>query len=243
MVSTDKLTELERIVGSLSSELAIAEAGTDRGLVPMFSLFGDLDDAISEDELASERANQIREMLDEILDSGAMLEAPSIEILNSFVEQLQCFLRYYRMDTPISWEAMEASWSDTIESVGPAESASPSQGAEEATSQMPQSGPGGEGDVLMVLDLEDSRDVLEEFHQEAIEHLDSIEAALLELEDDPHNKDAISSIFRSFHTIKGVAGFLELTPIRVLAHEVETLLDLVRSDRLSLGESLVSLVL
>ena len=99
-----------------------------------------------------------------------------------------------------------------------------------------------ESDVLLELDLEGSRDVLEEFYQEADEHLESIESALLDLEQDPEDPDAIRSMFRSFHTIKGVAGFLDMTPIRILAHEIETLMDLMRSGEIELCVDLTSLI-
>jgi two-component system chemotaxis sensor kinase CheA len=99
-----------------------------------------------------------------------------------------------------------------------------------------------ESDVLLELDLDGSRDVLEEFYQEADEHLESIESALLDLEQDPEDPDAIRSMFRSFHTIKGVAGFLDMTPIRILAHEIETLMDLMRSGEIELCVDLTSLI-
>ena len=47
--------------------------------------------------------------------------------------------------------------------------------------------------------------------------------------------DAVHSVFRSFHTIKGLAGFLALGPIQVVAHETETLLDHAREKRISIG--------
>ena len=95
---------------------------------------------------------------------------------------------------------------------------------------------------MLELDLDGSRDVLEEFYQEADEHLESIESALLDLEQDPEDPDAIRSMFRSFHTIKGVAGFLDMTPIRILSHEIETLMDLMRSGEIELRVDLTSLI-
>jgi len=67
-----------------------------------------------------------------------------------------------------------------------------------------------------------------EFIDEANEHFDVIDENLLVLENEPTNTDAISAVFRAFHTIKGVAGFLGLGAISDLAHIAETLLDQVR---------------
>jgi chemotaxis protein histidine kinase CheA len=87
------------------------------------------------------------------------------------------------------------------------------------------------------------QDSLGEFLTEAREHLANSEHALLELEKDPGNKELVNTVFRAFHTIKGVAGFLNLAPVVSLAHSAEFLLDGVRSDRLTLGPGNLNLVL
>jgi two-component system chemotaxis sensor kinase CheA len=50
-------------------------------------------------------------------------------------------------------------------------------------------------------------------------------------------------VFRSFHTIKGLAGFLDFAVIQEVAHEVETLLDRVRTSELTLSPARVDAVL
>ena len=75
------------------------------------------------------------------------------------------------------------------------------------------------------------RSLAADFVGEAQEHFESADENLLRLENDPTNKDAIGTIFRAFHTIKGVSGFIGLTPIGELAHAAESLLDDVRKDR------------
>ncbi|WP_244154316.1 chemotaxis protein CheA [Desulfospira joergensenii] len=76
---------------------------------------------------------------------------------------------------------------------------------------------------------DDDMEILSDFISEAEENLDSIEVNLIELEQDPGNKEIINDIFRPFHTIKGVSGFLSLTKINKLAHTTENLLDSARS--------------
>jgi two-component system chemotaxis sensor kinase CheA len=78
---------------------------------------------------------------------------------------------------------------------------------------------------------------------EAREHLANIEAQLLALEENPGALEPIHSIFRGFHTIKGLAGFLEFSAIQAVAHEVETLLDLARNGRLAVAGAVVDAVL
>jgi two-component system, chemotaxis family, sensor kinase CheA len=82
-----------------------------------------------------------------------------------------------------------------------------------------------------------------DFIIESREHLSGIEAQLLALEQDPGNLEAINTIFRGFHTIKGLAGFLEFPAIQRFAHEVETLLDLPRNSKLPVDSILVDIIL
>ena len=86
-------------------------------------------------------------------------------------------------------------------------------------------------------------ELLADFFVESRDHLISIENLLMTLEQDPGNKDAIHSIFRGFHNIKGLAGFLEFPAILAVAHEVETLLDKVRNGQLSITPLVVDVVL
>jgi HPt (histidine-containing phosphotransfer) domain-containing protein len=74
--------------------------------------------------------------------------------------------------------------------------------------------------------------LLKDFVSEAREHLETADLNLLTLETEPRNAEALSAVFRAFHTIKGVAGFLELDGIGALAHEAENLLDRARKGEL-----------
>ena len=70
-----------------------------------------------------------------------------------------------------------------------------------------------------------------DFLGEALEHFEIADENLLILEKDPDHVESIGAVFRAFHTLKGVAGFLGLTPICSLAHAAETLLDAVRKGQ------------
>lgn len=86
-------------------------------------------------------------------------------------------------------------------------------------------------------------ELVSDFIVEAREHLGAIEVQLLTLEQDPENAEAIHTIFRGFHTIKGLAGFLELEQVREVAHDVETLLDLARNGKLRMTPTVIDAVL
>lgn len=81
------------------------------------------------------------------------------------------------------------------------------------------------------------------FISESLDLLQEIEVAILEVEKDPEDPDTINAIFRPFHTIKGVSGFLNLTDINRFAHQVENLLDEARGGRITLEGPVIDLIL
>ena len=86
-------------------------------------------------------------------------------------------------------------------------------------------------------------ELLAEFLNESQEHLQNIEQGVLVLEENPADADTLNSIFRAFHTFKGGAGFLNLTAIKDLAHELESLLDAARQHRLTVTSPIIDVIL
>ncbi|MEZ6002568.1 MAG: chemotaxis protein CheA [Planctomycetota bacterium] len=76
-------------------------------------------------------------------------------------------------------------------------------------------------------------DTLPEFLSEALGHLEDAEEALLAMDEEDQAGENIDRIFRAFHTIKGVGGFLGLDAICSLAHSSESLLDRFRKKELT----------
>lgn len=91
--------------------------------------------------------------------------------------------------------------------------------------------------------LAEDPELMGDFVLESREHLTGIEAQALTIERDPLNKDALNSVFRGFHTIKGLAGFLELWEVQELAHEVETVLDGARNFQLTITPEAIDAIL
>lgn len=84
-------------------------------------------------------------------------------------------------------------------------------------------------------------EILTDFICESREHLENADLKIMSLETNPGNQESMNAIFRAFHSIKGVAAFLGLEGIRTLAHEVETLLDKVRSGKIQASGGMVDL--
>ncbi|OIP50295.1 MAG: chemotaxis protein CheA [Desulfobacterales bacterium CG2_30_60_27] len=121
----------------------------------------------------------------------------------------------------------------------PAEAVAPA-----AVAEVPPVAAGSEAAAMENLpDFLKDTELLSGFIEEAFEHLESIEVNILELEQNPDDKDIINNIFRPFHTIKGVAGFLNLTDINKLAHATENLLDDVRNDKRAMDAAVIDIVL
>jgi two-component system chemotaxis sensor kinase CheA len=72
-------------------------------------------------------------------------------------------------------------------------------------------------------------DMLKDFVVEALDLAVNVEEHLLRLERDPENKETLNAVFRSFHTIKGGAGFMGLPALVAACHLTENLFDALRT--------------
>lgn len=72
------------------------------------------------------------------------------------------------------------------------------------------------------------------FVNEAREHLATIEADLLAIEESGANvdKELVNKVFRAAHSIKGASSFFGLHKVKELAHKLETVLDMLRSGKM-----------
>ena len=91
--------------------------------------------------------------------------------------------------------------------------------------------------------IEEDREILSGFVMESLESLETVEVCLMDLEQNPGDLESINSIFRSFHTIKGVSGFINLDRINMLAHGAENLLDKARSGEIVIGAAVIDIIL
>ncbi|TXH89730.1 MAG: chemotaxis protein CheA [Rhodoferax sp.] len=81
------------------------------------------------------------------------------------------------------------------------------------------------------------------FISEAAEQIEAIEGLLLELEEQPDNRELLDSLFRCAHTVKGSAGIFGLTRVVDFTHHVETLLDKMRDGDVALTPDINTLLL
>lgn len=79
-------------------------------------------------------------------------------------------------------------------------------------------------------------DYMDLFLEESKEHLQVLNERLLVLEKEHGNKSAIDEIFRSAHTLKGMSATMGFEGIADLTHNMENLLDKLRSDKLQVNQ-------
>ena len=92
-------------------------------------------------------------------------------------------------------------------------------------------------------DLDFIAQAMPAFISEAAEQIEAIETLLLELEEQPDNRDLLDSLFRCAHTVKGSAGIFGLNRVVEFTHHVETLLDKMRDGDIDLTPEISTLLL
>ena len=80
------------------------------------------------------------------------------------------------------------------------------------------------------------------FATESEEHLQIISNAVLNLEKDPHNAEILNEIFRSAHTLKGMSATMGFESLTKLTHKMEDVLDVFRSQRVSVTTDVVDIL-
>ncbi|AJQ88281.1 chemotaxis protein CheA [Xanthomonas oryzae pv. oryzicola] len=89
----------------------------------------------------------------------------------------------------------------------------------------------------------DMNQLMQTFLAESRDLLEDMERHLLEAERGESSPDAVNAIFRAAHTIKGSGGLFDLPQLVGFTHVVESVLDLVRDEALTLSSDLIGLLL
>ncbi len=88
-------------------------------------------------------------------------------------------------------------------------------------------------------------ETLQMYLEESIDHLSDIENDFLAIEADGANinEDLVNKVYRAAHSIKGGAGFMGLTNIKDLTHEMENILGKIRSREMIPTPAIVNILL
>jgi len=228
------LARLKSISEKIAIEFVFAEPGKDIGLLPVNCLVADLESlALEEDapEAINRGVAQARQWIDQIFESSGTFSAESLKRFGEWTVWWQSVV--IACENQIHAPSMPAEWALPEAAAAPGRAPVSAAPAEPASKDEP----------VMELKLPQDRELLNEFIQESQEHLQNIEHGVLVLEDNPTDAGTLDSIFRAFHTFKGGSGFLNLTAIQRLAHELESLLDQARQHKLQLTPPVINLIL
>ena len=88
-----------------------------------------------------------------------------------------------------------------------------------------------------------NEELLKDFFSEAEQQVETLESNILVIENDPSNHDAIDEIFRAAHTLKGGSATVEMNELATFCHDVEDLLDALRSGLVVVSEPIVDVLL
>jgi len=91
--------------------------------------------------------------------------------------------------------------------------------------------------------MNESNRFIEEFCHEAEELLSGVEDAVLDIEENPGDQEAVNRLFRAMHTIKGSGSMFGFDAIAEFSHHVETVMDKVRNGTVPVTKTLIDLIL
>lgn len=92
-------------------------------------------------------------------------------------------------------------------------------------------------------DLDEMKEIIDDFLIEADELISSLDNNLVKLESNPEDPDLLNEIFRAAHTIKGTSGFLGFDEVTSLTHRMEDILNKLRKNELAVSPEIMDVLL
>ncbi len=234
------MDDIVKKIEDLSIALVMADTSDLQALADLYRRFEEI--ASLSDGIASSASLASAKLIEKIILDEVPDKAVAFDIISQALSAIQSIVVYGRninevvfpkelgIDTTVDLpkelpdaEEENANEEEQSDSKGSADSAEESTTQEEISSNKTEAVP-LIGDPSLIAD----------FINESREHLHEAEVQLLTLESDPENVDSLNAVYRSFHTIKGVAGFLNLQAISTLSHATEDLLDHARKGEITL---------
>jgi two-component system chemotaxis sensor kinase CheA len=93
------------------------------------------------------------------------------------------------------------------------------------------------------MSFEADEEILQDFLVEAGEILEQLNEQLVELEQSPNDSELLNAVFRGFHTIKGGASFLSLTPLVEVCHRAEDVFNMLRNGEVEVTAQIMDVML
>lgn len=225
------MAELEKLIEEISSDLVIIDIDDLPALSQVHGKFENYITLARETNSdAAKVAEACTELVKKIILSEIDDKASALKGLNEALGSLQVIVRDKKNIHEVPLPAVL----DLSDKTSEPEKSPESSGAAEESAEEEQR------HVLNFVEADTS--LMGEFITEAREHCSSAEQMMMDLETGEDKDGAINAIFRSFHTIKGAAGFLDIQPINHVAHESETLLDMGRKGTIAIEGKIADVI-
>lgn len=245
---SDHIENINKLVESVALEVVTIDTGDIPAMGNIMNTICDLEEKTAALEELEE--SPFQDLVRAVKDYFERLVLAEVQDVGPVEEGISCLQSMCR--SLVNGESIDEAPSQVLASLGagPSEKSdsSGSRTDQPPTDQSPtESTPEpveDSGPVICGADLSDEdQQIINDFVGEALENLETIEVSLVDLEQDPEDLETINAIFRPFHTIKGVSGFLNLMKINKLAHVSENLLDKARNGELRIEGVVIDVIL
>ncbi len=234
---TEKDNSIGKMIESLSLQVCMLEAGNIPGMGKVYETISGLEKSVPDSPCIAftDIVQGVKQYLDRVVVNDVTDNKP----LEDGVAMLQAIWRDISSGREFTSDVM-----DVLEGLGyitedqkkTAGNGTSATGIQEAHGDKPEA---TRSTGLTDEDLEITRD----FVVESRGNLEVVELNLIQLEQNPDDMEIINAIFRSFHTIKGISGFLKLDKMNRFCHHTESLMDSVRSGKLTIDDEVADLIL
>jgi two-component system chemotaxis sensor kinase CheA len=89
---------------------------------------------------------------------------------------------------------------------------------------------------------DEMNEIVGDFLAESTEMLEALDQYFIDLETDPNNAELLNEIFRVMHSMKGSAGFLGFNHLVEVAHQGESLLNMLRNGKMSVTKPIIDII-
>jgi len=176
-----------------------------------------------------EPLSEVLQIVDEIIAGKLSKDDGQLARLGSPIEALQ-----EAIDTAVAEQVSKGGRPDSSETQEPSAGSGAQAAAAKVDARSDAQSLASTASEEIKAALAADSELIGEFVNECLDHVENAEGALLHLESDFEDVESLNAVFRAFHTIKGTCGFLGLTTLQEVAHRAETLLDRARSKNIRL---------
>jgi two-component system chemotaxis sensor kinase CheA len=239
-----KLVEIKEAYFKLKEKLL--KLDSLKGLVERVNKLIEFTDSISDDEKvegAKQVLNSANGVISEFFKGERKLET-SLKKIDEIIEAAPNIIEEYQNRPKPALEVAKET-DETMSEVSETEAATEvstqesgdiaytEESTEEGTMEYPPN---------YFANIVDDPKMIAQLSDEVKEHLDNAQYTLVELENDPTDKENINKVFRSFHTIKGSSAFLGLKNVEDVGHVMEDLLVLIRDNKIKITMDLIDVI-